>query len=934
MTTHKKFRGYKKSMEFNEIRDCVHESEKVRVYARSDLFDSMKGDRTLKQIRNVSRLPGLEGKAMVMPDGHEGYGFPIGGVAAFRVEDGVISPGGVGYDINCLSGDAKIRLADGSTATLKNLESNFEKEEFANSNGFSAFQKKRVVKVKTMKKNGAGSSKALFLFKKKGFVYRVKTRNGLELKATLDHPFLTREGMKPLGELGEGSEVVVDYFTGVDEQSEESVWASIIGYFFGDGSLSENKGKLRASAFGSAKDLESLKEDIESKGYKASIFSRERDHKINTFYGEKKFKAKHHELHVYSKEFCEELVRRGVPKGDKTITEFLVPAWVINGNKAIKRAFLAGFFGAELSSPSTSSRTGFYPPTLSQNKSEKLKLNAREFLTQILLLLEELGIECTKISERKEQKNRHGKVKRLRLLISAKEENLVRLWRTIGFEYNQKRSELANQAVHYILAKKRERGERAAIRTEIRKRRGQGLSISEVKKVYAGKANERFIERGYYGKGGTRVCLNHAAFKPKREVLVCDEIIEIQPVGEETVYDLNVEETHNFIANGFVVSNCGMRLLRSDLKAEDVKPHVRELIERFYENVPVGVGTKSRQRLTKEELGEAVTRGMDWAIENGVGTKKDAEHCEEGGAMKGADYSKVSDRAKKRGKPQLGTLGSGNHFLELQRVSQVFDEEKAKAFGLFEGQATVMIHSGSRGYGHQICSDYIRVMLEASKKYGIELADPELCCAPVDSPEARDYAGAMASAVNYAFLNRFYMSHWVRQSFEQVLGNGDWESHGLHSVYDVCHNIAKFEEHDNKKLCVHRKGATRAFWAGREEVPADYRAVGQPVIIPGSMQTASYVLCGLPGAKESWGTVCHGAGRVMSRHAAIDSFNSEKLASEMNARHIEVKAKNARTLSEEAGGAYKDVDAVVESVERAGLAKIVARLEPLGVIKG
>ncbi|MFH0835100.1 MAG: RtcB family protein [Candidatus Micrarchaeota archaeon] len=380
--------------------------------------------------------------------------------------------------------------------------------------------------------------------------------------------------------------------------------------------------------------------------------------------------------------------------------------------------------------------------------------------------------------------------------------------------------------------------------------------------------------------------------------------------------------------------NCGIRLLRTDLRAEDVKPKAHELVQTLFANIPSGVGSKSKIRLDAKQLGEAVTQGASWAVEKGYGVSEDIEHCEENGCMEGADFSKASDMAKKRGAPQFGTLGSGNHFIEIQKVDKVFDAEVAKTFGIAEeGQVTVMIHSGSRGYGHQVCDDYIRVMLGAAEKYRISLPDRELCCAPLNSDEARNYMGAMNSAVNYAFCNRQVMTHWVRESFASVMKKS-WDSMGFQLVYDVCHNIAKIEEHNGKEVCVHRKGATRAFWKGRPEIPAAYRSIGQPVIIPGSMNTASYLLCGLEGAAETFGSTCHGAGRTMSRHEALRAFRGTDVQKKMEAEGVAVKSMEPQILAEEAGGAYKDVDAVVRSVEKAGLCKIVARFVPMGVIKG
>jgi len=385
--------------------------------------------------------------------------------------------------------------------------------------------------------------------------------------------------------------------------------------------------------------------------------------------------------------------------------------------------------------------------------------------------------------------------------------------------------------------------------------------------------------------------------------------------------------------------NCGVRLLRTNFSVSDVRPKLKSLIDKLYANIPCGVGEKGRLRLSIDELGDMVESGVNYAIERGHGVPADAENCEENGCYKGADFSKVSEKAKQRGAPQCGTLGSGNHFLEIQQVDKIFDPETAKAFGLLEeGQVTVMIHCGSRGYGHQICDDNVRVMLPASRsKYKLELADPELAAVPLGSPEAQNYLAGMASAINYAFYNRQMITHWVRESFHQIF-NRPWEEMDLSLLYDVCHNIGKFEEHEvegkKRKVFVHRKGATRALWKGRPEVPKGYRSVGQPVIIPGSMETASYVLVGLPTAAETFGSTCHGAGRTMSRHEALRRFSGQELQKNMEAHGTTVKAPSLQSLAEEAGGAYKDVDAVVRAVERAGISRIVARLVPFGVIKG
>ena len=382
--------------------------------------------------------------------------------------------------------------------------------------------------------------------------------------------------------------------------------------------------------------------------------------------------------------------------------------------------------------------------------------------------------------------------------------------------------------------------------------------------------------------------------------------------------------------------NCGVRLLRSELRREDVLGKTDSIIELLYREVPSGVGSESSKlRVNDAVLTEVFNHGARWAVENGYGVKADLEHCEENGEMKGADASRVSQKARARGKPQLGTLGSGNHFLEIQVVEKIYDQVAAKAFGLEEGQVTVMIHCGSRGAGHQICTDYVRVLEQASIKYGIKLYDRQLACAPLSSKEAQDYYGAMAAGANYAWANRHIIAHWVRQAFCKYF-SCDMK---MDLVYDVAHNVAKYEEHDvdgtKKMLCVHRKGATRAFGPGRQEVTACYRDIGQPVIIPGSMGSASYVLAGTQKAMEmTFGSTCHGAGRVMSRSAALRDVRGAEIQKELAARGIIVKAPNVRAIAEEAPEVYKDIDAVVDVVDQLGISKKVARLVPLAVAKG
>jgi tRNA-splicing ligase RtcB len=379
--------------------------------------------------------------------------------------------------------------------------------------------------------------------------------------------------------------------------------------------------------------------------------------------------------------------------------------------------------------------------------------------------------------------------------------------------------------------------------------------------------------------------------------------------------------------------------MRSGLSRKDIQGRVRELVDALFIHIPSGVGSHRKDlKLGREEEKKVFLKGARWAVEKGFGTEGDLEHIEERGCIDGADPDQVSERALERGRAQLGTLGSGNHFVEVGYVAEVFDENVAQTMGLRKDQVTVFVHTGSRGMGHQVCDDYIRVMLDASKKYRIELPDPQLCCAPVSSPEGQRYLGAMACAANFAFTNRQMITHWVRETFEQVLKMSPRDLK-IDLIYDVCHNIAKIENHTvnggKKKLCVHRKGATRAFPPNHPEVPVDYRSVGQPVLIPGDMGRCSYVLVGTERAmEETFGSTCHGAGRVMSRHQAMKAAKGRAITRELEDKGIIIRGASRGTLTEEIPEAYKDVNDVVNVVHHAGISRKVVKLIPMGVIKG
>lgn len=408
------------------------------------------------------------------------------------------------------------------------------------------------------------------------------------------------------------------------------------------------------------------------------------------------------------------------------------------------------------------------------------------------------------------------------------------------------------------------------------------------------------------------------------------------PIGGVAAFD----EEDGIISPGGVGYdiNCGVRLLRTNLKKETIQPRIKDLVYRLYSEIPLGVGSEGKIKLNYESYKNLLVKGSKWAVERGFGNQDDVEKTESNGCLEGAEPSIISQRAYERGKHQQGTLGSGNHFLEVQVVDEIFDENIAKKLGLFIGQITVMIHTGSRGFGHQVCTDFLETMRRASNKYHIYLADRELSCAPFKSQEGQDYFAAMKAAANYAWANRQCLTHWTREVFMRIYSISPADL-GMDLIYDVAHNIAKLEEHiingKKKKLVVHRKGATRAFGPNHPELPIIYRKMGQPVIIPGDMGRYSYLLLGTEQAmKETFGSTCHGAGRVMSRHEAIRKAKGRSISTELEKIGIIVKSAGRETLAEEMSEAYKDVSNVIDVVRNSGISRKIAKFKPIGVIKG
>ena len=966
----------------------------ARLFGDAELFDAAFRDRTVQQLTNTATLPGILKYAMAMPDFHQGYGFPIGGVAAIRRDTGVISPGGVGYDINCLAGESRVLHEHGYTIPIAQLEDGWEQAQ---------------LRCQDLGAEREASTPVVRYFRQKPHapVYRLVTETGDEVIATADHPFWTMDGMRPLGELWPGELVALYPFEGVEFQdpgdrvivSEADVdqllrsidkgkrgnavsqikahlcrrnllplrlsspampyLLKLMGYVLGDGTIyfTGGTGKGVTWFHGERADLETIRQDVEALGFTPSrIYSRHREHQLTTTYDTYEFEQEETSFKVVGSAFAVLLAVLGVPIGAKASQDFGVPSWLFEAPHWQQRLFLAALFGAELSAPVTfeTHGTNFYTPVLSMNKREGFVESGCVFLAGIGQLLAGFGVEVKTISQRMEQTNQdESQSVRLRLVLSSRPESLIGLWGRVGFEYNRKRRCLGLTAVQYLKEKQHVVAERQAAAEKAQVLQTAGVSPTQIcADLTAEHVNQRFLERSLYQgrKTSPRVGANFPTFDAYRAkataglgessmVWACIAHIERLDDFDADVYDFTVAHSdHNFVANGFVVSNCGVRLLGTHLEQGEVAPYLQDLTATLYQTCPSGVGGKGRVRVSERELDDLVTDGARWALKRGLACQEDVSHTEEQGCLSGADPSKVSARAKERGRPQVGSLGAGNHFLEIDVIQEIFDPEVADAFGLWEGQTVVQIHCGSRGFGHQVCDDYVKSLQSAVHKYNLQLPDRELVCAPIDSPEGRAYYGAMACAVNYAFVNRQVLAMGVREAFEQVLA-GKVKDFDLFQVYDVAHNIAKFEEHDvdgqRVRLCVHRKGATRAFGPGFEGLPPGYRDVGQPVLVPGSMGTASYVLVGTQRAMElTFGSTCHGAGRTMSRSKARREIWGADLRKELEGEGIIVRAGSNKGLAEEAPAAYKDVSRVVEAVHGLGIARKVAYLRPLAVIKG
>lgn len=942
----------------------------------SPALESGLSDGSVEQAQRVAALPGIIGASLVMPDVHVGYGFPIGGVAAFDVKDGIVSPGGIGFDINCLDGGTSILTKDGYTRKIRELtDLNTE---------LDCLDFKRKVKDSAL-------PLALMGRRADKTMYLVRTRAGREIVASADHPLYTNEGMVAVEKLECGHKVAVNPFEGVPyEEPEECVLLTdsdvldadhpgdkrqmlrtlkrlgllplttthpavpalirLVSYNMGDGNLTATHKTKCATFSGKVEDMRAVQADIRVLGFSpSSIHTRTRSHVIDTMYERVRFDGTENTVAVSANSFVLLLHLLGAPTGNKTKQSYRVPEWIVNGPAWHQRLFIAAYFGAEGTSPTavTALKHTLAAPCISINKHEPCLESGLEFLNDISSMLARFGIETAPVSASFSYRSELTTTHRARLYVRATPDNLVKFYEHIGYEYNEKKRRLANLAAQYCRLKRSVLAERLVAASTAVTLYKEGWTAETICGLLVTKTvNRRFIERSLWSERKTGVRTpaalgGFASFIENQADLgdtgcVWDEIESVDeiPGYDEEVYDLSMNHaSHNYIANSFVVSNCGVRLLLTDLTLERVAPLREELVELLAHDVPAGTRASSI-RLEHAQLDEVLKEGSGWALRNGYCEPSDIERTEELGCMAGAESRFVSHHAKDRGVHQLGTLGSGNHFIEVQRVERIMDSAIAEVFGLRKDQIVVLIHCGSRGLGHQVCTDYLRAMEEELPELADELADRNLMYAPLNHELAKRYLGAMAAAANFAWCNRQVITHHTRKALRRL-----FPGCSVRVLYDVSHNIAKRETHRvdgvETEVLVHRKGATRAFGPGHEAVCAPLRAAGQPVLVPGSMGTASYVLAGLQHSMdETFGSCCHGAGRRWSRSHANQTLTAASVRRSLEEQGIAIRGASAKGVVEEAPEAYKDVDEVIRVVAEEGLAQPVARLTPIGVVKG
>lgn len=950
------------------------------IFIDESMVSQLRGDQAAEQVANVATMPGIVGASMAMPDIHWGYGFPIGGVAAFDADEGVISPGGIGFDVNCLARDSEVLSAHGYRLAIGRFG--------------TRWRDTRLACVNPHHKT-TGTDIAAYMRFRSNVAYRVQTHTGMRITATADHPFLTPGGMVPLKEVGDRP-IAIYPFRGVDYEeppdfavvtAEDVVrplkpaqraqilsvlgqrnllplsprspafpyLLKILGLALGDGHATLRPRSAHIGFWGRREDLEEVRKDIVRLGFRPSrLYVRMRHHRIERSDGSYEFDYEETSFRTHSSALTALLHAMGLPVGNKARQNFVLPEWLFRVPRWQQRLFLAALFGAEMSTPSAVTGHGYNvsAPTFSVAKRKGFVQSGKVYAEQIRQLVRELGVRPRKVRQDTIEVPGSGETShRFLVHLESDSANLIRFFSTVNFEYHAEKRFLANAAAYYLTLKEMllRHHARAAEMARAARRRGKPLDwiLEDLVGLYTSRS---FLTHRMQGRSGKPrawppfptfdAFLERLRSTAGRSGIVWDRIVSIQEVPTEDVYDFTVTDPHhNFIAEGFVVSNCGVRLLRTNLTEKEVRPKIKELVDTCFANVPSGVGEDGIVKVSRQDLDRLTTEGIAWSVEKEYAWPQDPDHIEARGCLPDADPRKVSEKAKARGKDQVGSLGAGNHFLEIQKIDRIYDERAAVALGIgTPGEVCVMIHTGSRGFGHQIATDYIETCEAVVKREGYVLPDRQLACAPMASKEGRDYWAAMCAGANFAWNNRQLITYGTRNAFSKVFGRSA-EDLGMDIVYDVCHNIGKIEEHSvdgkRRKVIVHRKGATRAFPPDHPETPAKYKEIGQPVLIPGDMGTCSFVLVGLPSAMDrSFGSSCHGAGRQMSRAAATRKFRASDVLQTLNERGIYLRAASKAGIVEEAPGAYKNVEDVVRVAEGAGLTKIVARVVPLGVVKG
>ena len=966
-----------------EIPKSFRDDMKVpaRIFAEGKMLDDILEDKSLWQLVNVASLPGIYKYALAMPDIHEGYGMCLTKDAKILTEHGYFVeikdlekflP-----EIQILSFDKNKKNLD-KTKVIKffKLKPYGKILRITTKAGFiiEATEDHPIFTSQGMKEARSlmiGDKVAVYGFE--GVPYERPSSKVVVDEEKIKKTFYTIKAPKEkssleiiIKKLKERNLLPLTY-----DNPKFPYLIKICAFIFGDGSMNfigkRKDGILNFS--GKEEDLLEIKNDLEKIGYTSSkIFKRKYVYKngkisyIDSFY-------------VNASSLLVLLAALGVPLGKKVNQKYNVPKWLFKAPLWQKRLFLAVLFGCELRKPHRRKerKFGFNAPVFTINKRLDLIENGKKFLKDIAKLCQEFGVKITKIQYRRLFIAKNGnKTTTLELVFSSSLESLLNLWSKIGYEYNQERKALASLYTIYLKHKKRNLEKRKEILNLIPSFFDQNLSYAKIAERLkpSGFTKRLILDFCYRIKNGysykkPKIPQNFITLKEfvkqnslGKSGLCFDEIEKIEEIEyTDLVYDLTtLSKAHNFIANYFLVSNCvggvaafdydegiispgicgydincGVRLAITDLNYEEVKDKIPKLTEEIFKQVPSGVGRGGFWKLNNDEMRKVLENGAQYIVELGYGEKEDLEATESFGKLEEADAETVSKTAKDRGRDQLGTMGAGNHFVEVQRVQEVFDEEIAKKLGLEKGKITILIHCGSRGLGHQVATDYIRQALNYIDKQNIELPDRELAYFPYRNPEGQNYLSAMKASANFAFANRQLILHQVRKAFKKVFG----KEIKLKQIYDVAHNIVKIEEYDNRKLIVHRKGATRAFWKGHSELAPKYKEIGQPTLIPGSMGTSSYILIGQELAKEiSFGSAPHGAGRLMSRAEAKRKVKGSELKKELEKRGISVAAGSMSGLAEEAPVAYKDVSEVVEVVHNIGIAKKLAKLVPVGVIKG